>query len=71
MKRDGGAEVAVREDGSVVVRGVRSLAGEKLRGRSWRGLVDEGTVGEEEEGVEVVEGREGVARGYKGGGGVR
>ena len=40
VKREGGAggEVAVRADGSVVVRGVRSLAGEKLRSRSWRGL---------------------------------
>jgi len=69
VKRTGGGEVAVREDGSVVVAGVRSLAGEKLRGRSWRGLVDEGPKGEE--GAEVEMGREGVARGYKEGDGVR
>ena len=65
VKRTGGGDVAVREDGSVVVAGVRSLAGEKLRGRSWRGLVDEGPGGEE--GQEVEMGREGVARGYHAG----
>ena len=64
MKREGSGELAVREDGRVVVRGIRSLAGENLRGRSWRGLVDEKREGEEE-GAEVVEGRDGVARGYK------
>ena len=71
VKREGGAggEVAVRADGSVVVRGVRSLAGEKLRSRSWRGLVDESGTGEE--GAEVEMGREGVARGYKQADGVR
>src|SRR5204862_1555674 len=36
VKRE--SQVAVREDGSVAIRGVRTLAGEKLAGRSWRGL---------------------------------
>jgi hypothetical protein len=54
--------VAVRKDGTVAVKGVRSLAGEKLVGRSWRGL--DGPV--REDGGAVVEiGRTGVARGYR------
>jgi diphthamide biosynthesis protein 2 len=58
-------DVAIRKDGSVAVRGVRSLAGEKLRGRMWRGL--DGGDGEEE-GAKVEIGRDGVARGYRLGG---
>ena len=54
-------QVALREAGTVVVRGVRSLAGEKLVGRSWKGLDPPRT---EEEGAEVEVGRDGVARGY-------
>jgi len=42
---------------------VRSLAGEKLVGRSWRGL----DVGDSGEGAEVEIGRDGVARGYRSG----
>ena len=63
VKRE--SQVAVREDGSVAVRGVRTLAGEKLIGRSWRGL--EIARGEEleGEGAEVEIGRDGVAKGYK------
>ena len=57
-------QVAVREDGTVAVMGVRSLAGEKLRGRSWRGL----EIGEDrKEAAEVEIGRDGVARGYRDG----
>ena len=65
VKRE--SQVAVREDGSVAVRGVRTLAGEKLIGRSWKGL--EMVRGEEveEEGAEVEVGRDGVARGYRSG----
>jgi diphthamide biosynthesis protein 2 len=58
-------DVAIRKDGSVAVRGVRSLAGEKLRGRTWMGL--DGRNGEDE-GAEVEIGRDGVARGYRLGG---
>jgi diphthamide biosynthesis protein 2 len=58
-------DVAIRKDGSVAVRGVRSLAGEKLRGRTWMGL--DGGNGEDE-GAEVEIGRDGVARGYRLGG---
>jgi len=57
-------QVAIREDGTVAVKGVRSLAGEKLQGRSWKGLeVSETNV----EGAEVEIGRNGVARGYRSG----
>lgn len=62
VKRE--TQVAVREDGTVSVRGVRSLAGEKLVGRSWRGL---DAVGNGEDGAEVEIGRDGVARGYRDG----
>jgi hypothetical protein len=64
VKRE--TQVAVREDGTVSVRGVRSLAGEKLVGRSWRGL-DGIETGTGEEGAEVEIGRDGVARGYRSG----
>ena len=63
VKNAGIGQVAVQEDGSVVVKGMRSLAGEKLRARSWKGLGDE--TGDGEEGAKVVEGRSGVARGYQ------
>jgi hypothetical protein len=58
-------QVAVREDGTVAVRGVRSLAGEKLVSRGWRGLKPEGKEGEDGEGAKVEVGRDGVARGYR------
>ena len=58
-------QVAVREDGTVAVRGVRSLAGEKLVSRGWRGLKPEVREGEDEEGAKVEVGRDGVARGYR------
>jgi diphthamide biosynthesis protein 2 len=59
-------QLAIRGDGTVAVKGVRSLAGEKLRGRSWRGLgVSETSDG----GAEVEIGRDGVARGYRDGDG--
>ena len=54
--------VAVRRDGTVAVGGVRSLAGERLLGRSWRGL-ENGAAGEDGAAVEM--GRDGVARGYR------
>lgn len=63
VKRE--TQVALKEDGTVAVRGVRSLAGEKLVGRSWRGL-DSLVVGEKE-GAEVETGLDGVARGYRSG----
>lgn len=63
VKRE--TQVAIREDGTVAVKGVRSLAGEKLVGRSWRGLSPPPT--ESDEGAEVEIGRDGVARGYKSG----
>jgi len=54
--------VAVRKDGTVAVGGVRSLAGERLLGRSWRGLEN----GAGRDGGAAVEmGRDGVARGYR------
>ena len=58
-------QVAVREDGTVAVRGVRSLAAEKLVSRGWRGLKPEVKEGEDEEGAKVEVGRDGVARGYR------
>jgi len=57
-------QVAVREDGTVAVRGRRSLAGEKLLARGWKGLNPEEKDGEED-GAQVEIGRDGVARGYK------
>jgi diphthamide biosynthesis protein 2 len=54
-------DLAVRKDGSVVIAGVRSLAGEKLRARGWQGL--DSSFGDGE-GAEVEMGRDGVARGY-------
>jgi hypothetical protein len=56
------SQVAVREDGTVAVKGVRSLAGEKLLSKSWRGLDPPSS---SEEGAEVQLGRDGVARGYR------
>jgi hypothetical protein len=56
------SQVAIREDGTVSVKGVRSLAGERLISRSWRGLDPSRT---QEEGAEVQPGRDGVARGYR------
>ena len=59
-------QVALREDGTVAVRGVRSLAGEKLVSREWRGLKPEEREGEDEGiGAKVEVGRDGVARGYR------
>ena len=55
--------VAVRRDGTVAVGGVRSLAGERLLGRSWRGL--ENDAAGEDDGAVVEMGRDGVARGYR------
>lgn len=57
-------QIALREDGTVAVRGVRSMAGEKLVGRSWRGLE---LITGDVEGAEVEIGRDGVARGYRAG----
>lgn len=57
-------QVAVRKDGTVAVKGTRSLAGEKLLSRGWRGLNPERKDGEED-GAQVEIGRDGVARGYK------
>lgn len=65
IKRD--TQVAVREDGSVAVRGVRTLAGERLIGRSWRGLDPPSLKEGDEEGAELEIGRDGVARAYKSG----
>ena len=56
------SQVAVREDGTVAVRGIRSLAAEKLVARNWKGLDPPST---EEEGAKVELGRDGVARGYR------
>ena len=53
--------VVVREDGTVAVGGVRTLAGEKLISRSWRGLEAPNV---SDEGAEIEIGRDGVARGY-------
>jgi diphthamide biosynthesis protein 2 len=58
-------QVALREDETVAVRGVRSLAGEKLVSRSWRGL--DSLVAGDKEGAEVEIGLDGVARGYRSG----
>ena len=55
-------ELAVRRDGSVVIAGMRSVAGEKLRARGWQGL--DSSFGDGE-GAEVEMGRDGVARGYR------
>ena len=63
VKRE--TQVAIREDGSVAVGGVRSLAGEKLLGRTWRGLDPPSEREGEKEGAEVEIGRDGVARGYR------
>jgi len=57
-------QLAVRKDGTVAVKGVRSLAGEKLRERSWKGLESSNI---NDEGAEVEIGRDGVARGYRSG----
>ena len=57
-------QVAVREDGTVAVRGTRTLAGEKLVARGWKGLNPEERDGDEG-GAQVEIGRDGVARGYK------
>lgn len=62
VKRE--TQVAIREDGTVAVGGTRTLAGEKLLARGWRGLDPEGKDGDEE-GAQVEFGRDGVARGYK------
>ena len=62
VKRE--TQVSVREDGTVAVKGVRSLAGEKLAERSWRGLEIE-NMGEGDEGAAVEIGRHGVAREYR------
>jgi hypothetical protein len=62
VKRE--TQVAVREDGIVSVRGVRSLAAEMLVGRSWKGLDGTGKA-TGEDGAEVEIGRDGVARGYR------
>jgi hypothetical protein len=59
MRRE--TDLAVRKDGSVVIAGTRSLAGEKLRARGWQGL--DSSFGDGE-GAEVEMGRDGVARGY-------
>jgi len=56
-------QVAIKEDGTVAVCGVRSLAGEKLRGRSWQGL--DSSIEGATEGAEVQSGLSGVARGYQ------
>jgi len=57
-------QIAIREDGTVAVRGVRSLAGEKLVSRGWRGLNPEERE-DEEDGAKLEIGRDGVARGYR------
>lgn len=57
-------QLALRDDGTVAVRGVRSIAGEKLVGRSWRGLSPPDT---DAEGAKIEIGRDGVARGYRSG----
>ena len=54
-------QVMVKEDGTVSLRGVRSLAAEKLLERSWRGL---DPPNEGDGGSEVEIGRDGVARRY-------
>lgn len=53
--------IAVREDGTVAVGGVRTLAGEKLISRSWRGLEAPSA---SDDGAEIEIGRDGVARAY-------
>lgn len=63
-------QVALREDGTVAVRGVRSLAGETLMNRGWRGLKPEEQEGQEN-GAKVETGRDGVARGYRAANGER